>query len=109
MVEVLTLHLLLVGFPVVEVVEVGHDDGDGQGDREHTRDRAERAHDLAPHTHRPGGEKGDKLDAGISERPHKGRSLPVPPYQLISEWPSRLGQTLWETGYFGVPPGYLIP
>ena len=96
MVEVLTLHLLLVRLPVVEVVEVRHDDGDGQGDREDARNRAERAHDLAPHTHRPGGEKRDKLDAGISERPHKGHSRPVPPCQLISEWLSRLGQTLWD-------------
>ena len=78
MVEVLTLHLLLVCLPVVEVVEVGHNDGDGQGDREHARNRAERTHDLPPHTHRPGGEGGDKLDVGISERPHKGHSLPVP-------------------------------
>ena len=100
MVEVLTLHLLLVGFPVVEVVEVGHDDGDGQGDREHTRDRAERSHDLAPHTHRPGGGR-DKSDVGISERPHKGHSLPVP-----SDFPD------WGTdtvAFFGLPPHYLLP
>ena len=101
MVEVLTLHLLLVGFPVVEVVEVGHDDGDGQGDREHTRDRAERSHDLAPHTHRPGGGR-DKSDVGISERPHKGHSLPGP-----SVWFPDWGTD--TVAFFGLPPHYLLP
>ena len=68
MVEVLTLHLLLIGLPVVEVVEVGDDDGDGQGDGEHTRDRAQGAHDLAPHAHRPGEAMLDLVDS--SERLH---------------------------------------
>lgn len=53
MVEVLRLHLLLVGLAVVEVVEVGDDDGHGQGDREHAGDRAQAAHYLAPHSDRP--------------------------------------------------------
>lgn len=52
-VEVLRLHLLLVRFAVVEVVEVGDDDGHRQRDGEHTRDGAQRTHDLAPHTHGP--------------------------------------------------------
>lgn len=52
-VEVLRLHLLLVGLAVVEVVEVGHDDGHRQRDGEHTGDGAQRPHDLPPHSHRP--------------------------------------------------------
>lgn len=60
MVEVLALHLLLVGLTVVEVVEVGHDDRDGQGNGEHTGDGAQGTHDLAPHTHGPGGGRGGR-------------------------------------------------
>lgn len=52
-VEVLRLHLLLISLPMVEVVEVGHDNGHGQGDGEHTGDGAQRTHDLAPHPDRP--------------------------------------------------------
>lgn len=52
-VEVLRLHLLLVSLPVVEVVEVGHDDGHRQSDGQHTSDRAQRTHDLAPNADGP--------------------------------------------------------
>lgn len=51
-VEVLRLHLLLVRLAVVEVVEVGDDDGHGQGDGEHTGDRTQGSDNLAPDTHR---------------------------------------------------------
>lgn len=56
-VEVLRLHLLLVGLPVVEVVEVGDDDGNGKSDGEDARDRAQGTHYLAPHSHRPAGQR----------------------------------------------------
>lgn len=51
MVEVLRLHVFLVSLSVIEVVEVGHDDGHGQGDRQHTGDRAQRTDNLPPHAH----------------------------------------------------------
>ena len=92
MVEVLTLHLLLIGLPVVEVVEVGDDDGDGQGDGEHTRDRAQGAHDLAPHAHRPGEAMLDLVD--ISERLHTEAIFRT--------------EEGFHCGFVGVPPGYLI-
>lgn len=53
MIEVLRLHLFLVSLTVIEVVEVGDDDGDRQGDRQDTSDRAEGAHDLPPDSHGP--------------------------------------------------------
>ena len=96
MVEVLTLHLLLIGLPVVEVVEVGDDDGDGQGDGEHTRDRAQGAHDLAPHAHRPGEAMLDLVD--ISERLHT---------EAWCQFISRTDES-FHCGFVGVPPGYLI-
>ena len=40
-VEVLRLHLLLVGLPVVEVVEVGDNDWDGERDGEDARYRTQ--------------------------------------------------------------------
>jgi len=52
-VEVLRLHLLLVRLPVVEVVEVGDDDRHWESDGQHTGNRAQRAHDLAPDSHGP--------------------------------------------------------
>lgn len=54
MVEVLRLHVFLVSLPVVEVVEIGDDDRDGQGDRQYTGDRAQRTDDFTPYTDRPG-------------------------------------------------------
>lgn len=56
-VEVLRLHLLLVGLAVVEVVEVGDYHRDRQGDGEDARDRAQRPHYLAPDAHRPAGQR----------------------------------------------------
>lgn len=53
MVEVLTLHLLLIRLAMVEVVEVADDDRYRQGNREHTGNRAQRPDDLAPHADRP--------------------------------------------------------
>ena len=43
--------LLALRLPVVEVVEVGHDDGNGQRDGQHSGDGAKRAHDLPPDGH----------------------------------------------------------
>ena len=96
MVEVLTLHLLLIGLPVVEVVEVGDDDGDGQGDGEHTRDRAQGTHYLAPNAHRPGEAMLDIVN--VSERLH------------TEAWCQFIFRTDegFHCGSVGVPPGYLI-
>lgn len=41
MVEVLRLHLLLVRLSVIEIVEVGNNDGHGEGNSEHTSNGAE--------------------------------------------------------------------
>lgn len=48
MIEVLALHLLLVGLAMVEVIEVADDDGHRQCNGQHTGNGAQRAHDLAP-------------------------------------------------------------
>lgn len=53
MVEVLALHLLLVGLAMVEVIEVADNDGHRQCNGQHTGNGAQRAHDLAPHADRP--------------------------------------------------------
>lgn len=53
MVEILRLHLLLVRFTVVEVVEVGDYDGHRKRDGQHTGDRTQRTNYLAPDTNRP--------------------------------------------------------
>ena len=66
-IEVLRLHLLLVSLTVIEVVEVGDDDGYGQGDRQHAGDRAQRAHDLPPDADRP--EADGKSSVLFSGRP----------------------------------------
>lgn len=52
-IEVLRLHFFLVSLTMIEVVEVGDDDRDRQGDRQHTGDRAQRAHDLPPDSDGP--------------------------------------------------------
>jgi len=41
----------MISLSVVEVVEVGHDDRDRQGDGEHTRDSTQGAHNLATNCH----------------------------------------------------------
>lgn len=38
---------------MVEVIEVGHDYRNGQGDSQHTGNGAQASHDLAPHSDRP--------------------------------------------------------
>lgn len=53
MVEVLTLHLLLIRLAMVEVVEVADDDRYRKCNREHTGNRTQRPDDLTPHTDRP--------------------------------------------------------
>lgn len=53
MVEVLRLHLFLVGLAVVEIVEIGHDDRNRKRNGEHTSDGAQTADDLSPHSHGP--------------------------------------------------------
>lgn len=53
MVEVLRLHLFLVSLTMIEVVEVRHDDGNWQGDCEHTGDGAQGTDNLSPHSDRP--------------------------------------------------------
>lgn len=59
-VEILRLHLLLVGLPMIEVIEIGDNNRNRKGDGEDTRDRTQGTHYLAPNSHRPGGkEKGD--------------------------------------------------
>lgn len=72
MIEVLRLHLFLVSLTMIEVIEVGDDDGDGQGNRQHTGDRAQGAHDLPPYAHGPeaDGKEGfhSRLVAGIERR-----------------------------------------
>lgn len=69
-IEVLRLHLLLVSLTMIEVVEVGDDDGNGQGDRQHAGDRAQGAHDLPPDSDRPEAE-------GKSRVLFRGRPLPL--------------------------------
>ena len=101
MVEVLTLHLLLVCLPVVEVVEVGHDDRDRQGDREHARNRAERTHDLPPHTHRPGGREAISVMWKSRRDPTKTILCLSPACQIISECSFRLGQAVGDKIFWG--------
>ena len=52
-VEILRLHLLLVCLSVVEVVEVGNNDWDWQGDRQHTGNGTQGPHYFSPHTYWP--------------------------------------------------------
>lgn len=60
-IEVLRLHLFLVSLTMIEVVEVGDNDGHRQGDRQHTGDRAQRAHDLPPDSHGPEAEGNERF------------------------------------------------
>lgn len=46
---------------MIEVVEVGDNDGHRQGDRQHTSDRAQRAHDLPPDSHGPEAEGNERF------------------------------------------------
>ena len=51
----------------------------GRAGRSWARPQSRRANPRSCPTHPPAwGEGGDKCDVGISERPHKGHSLPVP-------------------------------
>ena len=59
-VKVLGLHLLLVRLAVVKVVEVGHNDGDGEGNGQHPGNGTQGPYYLPPHTHRPGESKKKK-------------------------------------------------
>lgn len=52
MIEVLALHLLLIGLAMVEVIEVADNDGHRQCNGQHTGNCAQRAHDFAPHADR---------------------------------------------------------
>lgn len=52
-VEVLGLHLFLVGLSVIEVIKVRYDDGNWQSDREDTSDCTKRADDFTPNSDRP--------------------------------------------------------
>lgn len=61
MIEVLRLHLFLVSLTMIEVVEVGDNDGYRKGDRQHTSDRAQRAHDLPPDSHGPEAEGNEQF------------------------------------------------
>lgn len=60
-IEVLRLHLFLVSLTMIEVVEVGDNDRHRQGDRQHTSDRAQRAHDLPPDSHGPEAEGNERF------------------------------------------------
>lgn len=46
---------------MVEVVEVGDDDGNRQGDCQHTSDRAQRAHNFSPNSDGPEAEANEKF------------------------------------------------
>ena len=58
-VEVARLHLLLVRLTVVEVVEVGHDDGHRKRYGQHASNSAQRADNLAPDADRSAAEVQD--------------------------------------------------
>ncbi len=53
MVEILRLHLLLVSLPVVEVVEVGNNDRDREGDGQHAGNGTQGPYYFSPHTDWP--------------------------------------------------------
>lgn len=60
---------------MVEIIEITDDDGHGQGDGQHARDGAQRADQLAPHSHRPhvsvadGGHRDDGPPKGARDGP----------------------------------------
>lgn len=53
MIEVLALHFLLIGFAMVEVIEVADNNRHWQCNCQHTGNGAQRADNLAPHSDRP--------------------------------------------------------
>lgn len=66
-VQVLGLFLTL-GLPVVEVVEVGHDDGHGQRNGQHSGDGAQGPHDLTS--------DGDRVHVSVAHGGHRHHSPP---------------------------------
>ena len=52
-IEILRLHLFLVGFPVVKIVEVAHNDGHRQSDCQNPGNGTQGPNDFPPHTHGP--------------------------------------------------------
>jgi len=53
-VEILALHLLLIRFAVIEVIEITDDNRYRQCDCQHTSDHAQRADNFAPEADGPG-------------------------------------------------------
>lgn len=81
-VEVLRLHFLLIGLPMVEVIEVGDDYRNWKGDGEDTRNCAEGPHYLAPHSYRPNGQRKIEMKLSVLLK-HLHRCL-VHPLQIGS-------------------------
>lgn len=53
MVEVLTLHLLLIGLPMIKVIKVGDNNRHWKGDGKYAGNGAKRSHYFTPHSDRP--------------------------------------------------------
>jgi hypothetical protein len=53
MIKILRLHLLLICFPVVKVVEVGYNDRHRKSDREHPGNGTQGPYYFPPDTNRP--------------------------------------------------------
>lgn len=61
---------------MIEVVEIGDDNGDGQGDRQDAGDRTQRAHNLPPDSHGPATQLvGAASDQPIPSVPVNGESI----------------------------------
>ena len=73
MVEILWLHLLLVCFPVVKVVEVGNNDGHRKSNGQHPGNGTQRPYYFSPHTNRP--ENGKWISGRIPTEETPYRSL----------------------------------
>ena len=53
MIEILGLHLLLIGLPVIEIVEVAHNNGNWQSNCQNPGNGTQGPNYFSPHTNRP--------------------------------------------------------
>jgi len=82
MVEILRLHVFLVGFSVVKIVEIGYDDRHGQSDRKHTGDCTQGANDLPPHSDGPRNKR--RLEVALAKEEQESEAELATSYKLAA-------------------------